>query len=351
MIRLLILALALMFGATAAAPASAQDGSDKAPAIDAKVRAEFQVWLEGVRKEARDIGISEDVVKTALADVEPVARILERDRKQAEFTITLKRYRDRVITPANIKAGRAKGQLHKALLEAVAARYGVQPRFILAIWGIETRFGAVEATMPVIPAVATLAFDRRRSAYFREQLMATLKMLHRGYIDLPNLKGSWAGAMGQPQFMPSSYLAYAQDFDGDGRRDIWSNEGDVFASIANYLAKHGWSDDLTWGREVQASAAVKQAAAKTYDPKRRGCRAMKNMSSKRSLPEWAARGVKRADGGALPTRNIPAAMVLPDGVDGPAYLVYDSYVPILRYNCAHLYAVTVGELSDALNDQ
>ncbi len=342
--KAIILTLALFVGTAA----SAQDGTNTAPSITPEVRREFQDWLVGVRQDARQAGISEDVIRSALSDVEPVQRILERDRKQSEFTITLDTYRNRVITPANVSAGRAKRDRFDALLEQVAARYGVQPRYILAIWGIETRFGAVEATMPVIPAVATLAFDRRRSAYFREQLMATLKMLHRGYIDLPNLKGSWAGAMGQPQFMPSSYLAYAQDFDGDGRRDIWRNEGDVFASIANYLAKHGWSQDQTWGRRVQASDAIKRAAARNFDGTERGCRAMKSMTRPKGLNDWARDGVRSADGSPLPGRNLDASMILPDGVDGPAYLVYRNYRSILRYNCAHLYGVTVGELSDAL---
>lgn len=347
MARLFTLLLSLVLWAS---PVHAQDGKTNAPAITPAVQAEFQAWLEGVRVEAKAAGISQAVIDAALSDVQPVARILERDRKQSEFTITLERYRSRVVTAGNIKAGKAKGVRYNELLNAVAKKYGVQPRFILAIWGIETRFGAVAGTMPVIPAVATLAFDRRRSAYFREQLMATLKMLHRGYIDLPNLKGSWAGAMGQPQFMPSSYLAYAQDFDGDGLRNIWTDEGDVFASIANYLAKHRWSDDLTWGRKVAAPLSVKKSAVASYNNKASGCRAMKKMSSERRLSDWAELGVKRADGETpLPARDLRARMVLPDGVDGPAYLVYKNYNSILRYNCAHLYAVTVGELSDALS--
>ena len=165
--------------------ASAQDGSSKAPKITQAVRAEFQNWLVDVRAEARDKGISESVISSALSNIEPVARILERDRKQSEYTITLSKYRKRVITPNNIRVGLSKRNRHSNTLNRVAERYGVQPRFILAIWGIETRFGAVTGTMPIIPAVATLAFDRRRSKYFRQQLFASLKMLHRGYISLP----------------------------------------------------------------------------------------------------------------------------------------------------------------------
>jgi len=344
MVRLVgLLAIFLL----SASVAHAQDGTTKAPAITPEVRAEFQAWLNEVRLEARNAGLSAQVIESALSDVEPVQRILERDRKQAEYTITLAKYLSRNVNKKNVQAGLAKRRKHASLLDKVAERYKVQPRFILSIWGIETRFGAVEATMPVIPAVATLAFDRRRSAYFREQLFASLKMLDRGYIDLASLKGSWAGAMGQPQFMPSSYLAYAQDFDGDGRRDIWKNEGDVFASIANYLARHGWRNDRTWGRKVSAPAKIKSSAEAEFG-NQRGCRAEKRMSKQRGLNDWTALGVKKADGTPLPTVNLPARMVLPDGAKGPAYLVYQNYTSILRYNCAHLYAVTVGELSDAL---
>ncbi len=345
MARLLVCLLACFFWVGAAA---AQDGSTEAPKLTDEVRQDFQNWLVGVRADARKQGVSEAVIEAALSDIEPVARILERDRNQAEYTITLAKYRERVITAENIRVGLGKGARHQDLMARVSARYGVQARYILAIWGIETRFGAITGTMPVIPAVATLAYDKRRSAYFYEQLMATLKMLHRGYIDLPNLKGSWAGAMGQPQFMPSSYLAYAQDFDGDGRRDIWNDEGDVFASIANYLARHGWDDNQTWGRAVQAPAAVRARVQKSFDRPQSGCRAIKQMSPSEGLNAWSRQGVTNADGGPLPSRNLDAQMILPDGVDGQAYLVYKNYRSILRYNCAHLYGVTVGELSDAL---
>ena len=237
-------------------------------------------------------------------------------------------------------------QKHHELLKKISARYGVQPRFVLAIWGIETRFGLVKASMPVIPAVATLAFDRRRSKYFRQQLFSVLWMLHRGHIDLPNLKGSWAGAMGQPQFMPSSYLAYAQDFDGDGRRDIWNNTGDVLASIANYLAKHRWSSDQTWGREVRVPDNIASVIGPDKRPAARGCRA--KTAGQRSLSAWQELGVRRIDGSNLPTRNIEAALVRQNG---RAFLVYGNYASIMAYNCAHLYALTVGILSDRIAEQ
>jgi membrane-bound lytic murein transglycosylase B len=306
----------------------------------------FDVWLEGVRAEALERGIKADIVAAALKDVQPMRRIIQRDRNQSEFKLTLGRYLGRVVTDLNVGAGRRMARTHSALLTAVGKKYGVQPRFILAIWGIETRYGAVKADVPLIPALATLAYDARRSTFFRGQLFSALQMVNRGHIGLESLLGSWAGAMGQPQFMPSSYLAFAQDFDGDGKRDIWKNEADVFASIANYLAKHGWRDDLTWGRPVAAPAAL---VASLGEPSRRaapGCRA--RTSEQKSLAEWQALGVRRAGGADLPARDLKAAMVLPDGPQGKAYLVYRNYAAIMAYNCAHLYAVTVGTLADAI---
>jgi membrane-bound lytic murein transglycosylase B len=306
----------------------------------------FDTWLDEVRTEARKKGISEDVIKSALSDVTPVQRILKRDRNQAEFKLTLDTYMKRVITTNNVTRGRNMAQKHHELLKKISARYGVQPRFVLAIWGIETRFGLVKASMPVIPAVATLAFDRRRSKYFRQQLCSVLWMLHHGHIDLPNLKGSWAGAMGQPQFMPSSYLAYAQDFDGDGRRDIWNNTGDVLASIANYLAKHRWSADQTWGREVRLPDNFASVIGPGERRAARGCRA--KTSKLRALKDWQGLGVRRVDGSNLPTRKIEASLVRQDG---RAFLVYRNYASVMAYNCAHLYALTVGILSDRIAEK
>ncbi len=313
-------------------------------------KGDFDTWLQGIREEALQRGIRPEVVAEALADVKPNRRVIKRDRSQSEFKLTLSTYLGRVVTPRNVKAGAAKARKHEALLNAVAKKYGVQPRFILAIWGIETRYGAVKADVPLISSLATLAYDARRSQFFKRQLFATLQMVNRGYIDVNSLFGSWAGAMGQPQFMPSSYLAFAEDFDGDGRRDIWKNEGDVFASIANYLAKHRWSDSQTWGRKVEIPAGLVNSFG---EPKRRaapGCRA--RTYPQKTLAEWQDLGVRRLGGRDLPTRNLKAALVLPDGKTGrDAYLVYGNYSAIMAYNCAHLYAVTVGTLSDRIQGE
>lgn len=320
------------------------------PVAGAQEAPPFDEWLQEVRGDARQRGISEDTIRNALDGIEPVQSILDRDRRQPEFTITFERYRDRIVTPDNVERGAALLERHGPLLDRVAARYGVQPRFIVAIWGIESRYGAVEGSFSVIPALATLAWDRRRSAFFRNELLSALEMVDRGYIDLATMRGSWAGAMGQPQFIPSSYMAYAQDFDGDGRRDIWSNHGDIFASIANYLAQHGWANDQTWGREVRLPASIRARWDELLDGAASGCRAMRTMTRQKDLQEWQALGVRRPDGSALPARNLPAALVAPEGPDGPAFVVYRNYRSILRYNCAHLYALTVGVLSDRIQD-
>ena len=307
---------------------------------------QFSDWLNDVKVEAAKRGIKQSIIDSALQDVKPIKRVLKRDRNQSEFKLTLKRYLSRVVTENNIKRGRLMARKHQATLKAVGKKYGVAPQVILAIWGIETRFGLVKAKVPLIPSVATLAYDRRRSKYFRAQLFAVLEMLNRGYIDQKSLYGSWAGAMGQPQFMPSSYLAYAQDFDGDGRRDIWKSVPDVLASIANYLAKHGWRSNLNWGREVALPVSY---AEKLGPPKKRatrGCRA--RTSNPKPLTEWQADGVRRVNGQDLPSRNLPAVLVLPDGNEGRAFLAYKNYASIMAYNCAHLYAVTVGVLSDRI---
>ncbi|WP_298728160.1 lytic murein transglycosylase [uncultured Ferrovibrio sp.] len=313
-------------------------------------RAAFDSFLSEIRAEALQKGIKPAVLDVALADVEPVMRIIERDRNQAEFKLSFTTYRDRVITPANVARGQKLRDEHQALLRQVAQRYGVQPRFILAIWGIETRYGAVKADVPLIHSLATLAYDRRRSAYFRNELFAALTMLDRGYIDLATMKGSWAGAMGQPQFMPTSYLAYAEDFDGDGRRDIWANTGDVFASIANYLAKHGWTTAQTWGREVKVPASLQSRLGEFAREGKSGCRAIDQMSKDLPLTEWEKLGVRRPDGGELPKVQVSGALVQPDGPGGPSFLVYNNYRSILRYNCAHHYALTVSLLADRLGD-
>jgi len=295
----------------------------------------FGTWLDGVRKEAAGRGIRPATLDAALAGIEPIPRVIELDRKQPEFTLTLEQYLARVVSDARIERGRQAMADNRALLDALAARYGVQPRFVAALWGIETDYGRVTGNYPVVAALATLAYDGRRATFFRRELMNALTILDQGHIRAADMKGSWAGAMGQNQFMPSSFLAYAVDHDGDGRRDIWQNRADVLASVANYLAKVGWRSDQTWGREALLPPGFDTSLIST--------------SAWKTLPEWSRLGVRRADGGPLPEAAVEARLVRPnrDGT-GPVFLAYRNYEATLKWNRSDYFAVAVGRLSDAI---
>jgi membrane-bound lytic murein transglycosylase B len=320
-------------------------------AVPAAADPAFEAWLEGVRKEARERGLKDSTIESALSDIGPIKRVVELDRRQPEFKLTLDQYLSRVVSKARIEKGRARLAEHRRLLKEVSARYNVQPRFIVALWGIETDFGRYLGGFPVIPALASLAYDGRRAAYFRKELFNALTVIDQGHIAAKDMMGSWAGAMGHPQFIPSSYLAFAQDFDGDGRRDIWNNLGDVFASIANYLRQHGWSDARTWGRGVQVPKTVRQAYDSMTAGTAKGCRALRQATKARSLAEWQAAGLRRLSGAGLPAVTLDARLLMPDGADGRAFLVYRNYEGLLRYNCSNLYALTVGLLSDAVGER
>src|SRR4029453_17050822 len=237
----------------------------------------FDVWLAEVRSEAETRGIRAEVLDRALTGLEPGAQILERDRPQAEFSFTLDGYLKRRLTPSTLRTARAMYKKHRALVTRVGRTDGVDPRLLISVWGLESNFGRFAGVRPTIPTLATLAYDARRGAMFRSELLNALEILNRGDIELERLKGSWAGALGQPQFMPSSYLRYAQDFDGDGRRDIWASSPDVFASVAYYLQQRGWKKGQLWGHEVIVPDGVKE---KLEDLPRRteGCRARREMS-------------------------------------------------------------------------
>lgn len=338
--------------ATAANPASpvAPSGGTPTSASDtAQAEKDFPAWLEGLRAEALSRGISRETVTAALDGLQPVPRILELDQRQPEFTLTLRQYLDRAVSDARIKQGRTRYVENRALLEEVGRKFGVQARFIVALWGIETNFGQNQGGFPVVQALATLAFDGRRSAYFRGELFNALKILDEDHIKPAAMVGSWAGAMGQSQFMPSSFLTFAVDYDGDGRRDIWGTRADVFASAANYLKKSGWRDDQTWGREVKLPADF-GATLKRVMPAEppAGCRAQRFISERKPLREWQKLGVRRADGGDLPQRDILASLAVPEGEQGPVLLVYENFRTTLKWNCSVLFATAVGTLADRI---
>lgn len=300
----------------------------------------FEDWLIELRAEAAGKGISEATLDAALTGIKPIPRVIELDRKQPEFTLTFDEYLDRVVPQSRKNRARARFEKHKDLLTEIGDAYGVQPRFVVALWGIETDFGRVLGGFDVVPALASLAYDGRRSAYFRGELHHALKIIDEGHVTADNMKGSWAGAMGQSQFMPSSFNTYAQDYDGDGRQDIWGTQADVFASASNYLKRVGWRDDLTWGRRVtlpETGAASRENAMKLHDDK-----------TWKGLNTWAELGITREDGTALPTRNIKARLVMPGGVDGPSYLVYKNFEAILRWNRSNYFAIAVGTLADSM---
>src|SRR3982751_2324193 len=263
------------------------------PAVSAQeIRPSFSEWLAGVRSEAVARGVKAEIVDEALAGVEePLPVVLERDRSQAETVFSLEHYIARGLTPRLIASGREAYAAHRDLLDEVGAAYGVPPQIIAAIWGIESNYGRFTGVRPTVAALATLAWDPRRATFFRGELFDALEILNRGDIDFASMKGSWAGAMGQPQFMPSSYLKFAEDFDGDGRRDIWSDPSDIFASIANYLKGHGWAGGAPWGHEVKISA---DAAAKIAEVGRRtgSCQATREMTIALPPEEWKKLGVR-----------------------------------------------------------
>ena len=315
------------------------------PAAYAQPQQPFEDWLADLIAEARVRGYGDELLSQALTGLTPLHRVISSDRRQPEAVLTFDEYFKRRVTPAVIAEGRDLAAQHQEVLAQVRDAYGVPPKVILAIWGLETRYGRYSGDIPVFQALATLAWEPRRAGFFRGQLYDALTMVDRGHIDVPSMKGSWAGAMGQPQFMPSSYLSYAVDFDGDGRRDIWTSPADTFASIANYLARHGWRGDWPWGMEVQLSAAAMKRGERAFGLRESGCRAMREMIGPASLGEWQRLGVRRAGGGNLPIGSHKAALVR---VGTRRFLVHGNYDALLRYNCAHYYALSVALLADRI---
>jgi membrane-bound lytic murein transglycosylase B len=298
---------------------------------------DFPTWLAGLRQDALAQGVRPATLDRALAGVQPIPRVIELDHRQPEKILTFDEYLQRVVTPARIATARQRLAENRPLLEEIGKRYGVQPRFIVALWGIESDFGRLTGGFPVVGALATLAYDGRRSAFFRGELIAALKILDHGDIAPEAMLGSWAGAMGQSQFMPSSFLSYAVDWRGDGKRDIWNRREDVFASIANYLARVGWRAGETWGRAVKVSASFDRSLA--------------GIETRKPLGEWRRLGVRRSDGGELPQRDLPASLIMPGGADSGAYLVYDNFKTILKWNNSLYFGAAVGYLADGIEDR
>ncbi len=294
----------------------------------------FASFVAGVRAEALREGISPSVLRQALSGIVLNAKVLELDRHQPEFTLTWAQYRARVLPDARLAAGRAAYARNASLLAEVMARYPADPRIVVGIWGLESNFGAKTGTFGVVEALATLSYDNaRRAGYFRAELIKALKILDNGDITPAGMTGSWAGAMGQPQFMPSSYLAYAVDFEGNGRRDIWKSLPDVFASVANYLARSGWRAGEPWGQPIRVPPNFDAALA--------------GNQHMRTLGAWMAQGVRRFDGTKFSRDDVRGDVLLPDGMGGDAFMVYENFNAIRRYNPSDYYALAVGLLGNA----
>lgn len=295
---------------------------------------DFQTWLRGFRTEAAAQGISQKTIHEALTDIQPVPRVIELDQKQPEKKITFAQYKKNIVNQQRIDKGRALMQKHARVLKAIEQAYGVQPQFVIALWGIETNFGTNTGGFRIVPALATLAWEGRRAEFFQKELINALKIIDQGHISAADMKGSWAGAMGQNQFMPSSFLSFAVDGNGDGHKDIWNTEMDVFASTANYLRQNGWTPRLRWGRRVELPRSFSESL---LGPKIR-----------KPMNDWIRMGVKNPDGSPLPPDNILASIVAPDGVGGEAYIVYGNYQTIMNWNRSTYFATSVGLLADAI---
>ena len=338
MVRLATLCSLVLFTAALAA-------QTVVPAPAETPRPQFPEFVDKLKAQALAKGVSAATIEAALGGLEPLEVVVERDRTQAETVLTVDQYLQRRLTRAFVRAAAEQHRAHRRSLAEISKKYGFPSRVIVAIWGMESNFGRFTGTRPTVQALATLAWDGRRGAFFTAELMDALLILDKGYIELERMKGSWAGAMGQAQFMPSSYLAHAQDYDGDGRRDIWSTLPDVFASIANYMKAYGWVEGEAWGREVRLPKGGFAPLVQEVGLRPTGCRASREMSVAQPLARWQALGVRTVSGGALPKVDRDASLL---NAGSKTYLVYRNYDALLGYNCAHAYALAVALLSDRI---
>lgn len=294
----------------------------------------FGLWLDQLKKDAIAQGIKPALFDQAFAGMEPDSKVIELDRSQPEGRKSFTDYLFDTVSDTRIMQGQQKMAEYAPLLERVGRDYQVQPRFIVALWGKETNYGGFSGNSNIIRSLATLAYDGRRSDFFRTELLLALKIVQDNHISLENMKGSWAGAMGQCQFMPSSFVKYAVDYNKDGRIDIWNSPEDIFASIANYLKQSGWNNQQTWGRQVIIPQGFDMM--------------LTDGKHWKTLSEWNALGVTNPDGTPLPQEPLLAAVTIPGKPRESAYIVYKNYDIILQWNKSRYFATAVGKLSDQL---
>ncbi|WP_081647611.1 lytic murein transglycosylase [Pseudorhodobacter ferrugineus] len=326
------LAACVAFANTAEVPVMAEQ---KEGVVDAQGDTQgLQAWLAAFRVRAAAAGISDAVMDSALTGLAYDADVIRRDRNQAEFTKTIWDYLDTAVSDDRVSNGMAALRKQAATLQKIEDTYGVDKEVVTAIWGLESAYGTFRGSVRTVQSLATLAYDGRRSAFFEGELLAALKILQAGDTVAANLQGSWAGAMGHTQFMPSSFLAYAVDFDGDGKRNIWGDDPtDALASTAAYLAGYGWTKGAPWGLEITLPAGF------DYD--------QTSERVKKPVANWQAMGVRGADGADLPDHG-PASVLLPGGARGASFLIFSNFQVIERYNTADAYVIAVGHLADLL---
>jgi len=294
----------------------------------------FQHWVQNFKQIALKQGISNKTFKQAFKNIHLNTQVLELDRRQPEFSKTFWQYFNRAVTDWRIKKGKALYQKYRPQLDQVTRKYGVPGRILIAFWGMETNYGGYTGNTPIIESLATLAYDQRRSAFFTKELLAALKILDKGYVKPEEMKGSWAGAMGQCQFMPSNYLRYAVDADNTGHIDLWKSLPDVFYSMGNFLNQLGWQKGENWGREVKLPKHFNDALA--------------DGKVQKPLKDWRKLGIKLADGRKLPNLKMPAKLILASDYKGPAFLVFHNFDVIKRWNHSNNYALAVGHLADRI---
>lgn len=302
-------------------------------AAHAQEQQPFAEWLADLRSEALAEGISESLLDEALSVIEePIPRVIELDQSQPEFVQTFSNYMNNRLSEARIARGQALLQEHSELFDRIYREYGVQPHYLVSFWALESNFGDFTGGFSVLNALATLAYDPRRSSFFRIELLTALKILDAGHISVEDMSGSWAGAMGQCQFMPSTFDRYAVDGDGDGRIDIWNSLPDIFASAANFLSESGWRPDERWGREVILPQGFDFTQSDT--------------GVRKTVTEWNNLGVMRADGSPLGNASLQGSIILPAGASGPVFLAYNNFRTTMVWNRSTFYAISVGHLAD-----
>ena len=340
--RLLVLSICVGAAVSTQATATSPQTTEEKTMADARkevhvaqTESGFQAWINGFRGRALSHGISAKVFDRAFRGVQLNQRVMELDRNQAEFSRQIWDYLDTATSPKRVKNGKAALKRHRSKLRRIENIYSVDANVVVAIWGLESSYGTNMGDINIIEALATLAYEGRRRKFGEQQLLAALHVIQRGDITPDRMMGSWAGAMGHTQFIPTSYQAYAQDFTGDGKRNVWDpdNPADALASTANYLKRHGWTHKQPWGVEVKLPRNFNYGNA--------------SLKIKATPARWAELGVKTVGGRTIPNHG-EAAIFLPAGADGPAFAVYKNFFVIKRYNNANSYAMAVGHLADRI---